>query len=209
MLEKDGRTINEHLQNIFANESWTRRQLSGKFRIVRREGDREVGRLIEHYSLDAILAVGYRVRVGTWDAVPPLGDGAVAGMSGQGFTMDDERLKNSTVAGSGVPDDLYELLGRIRNIRASERRMYLRVKEIFALAADYDPAQKGTVEFFKIIQNKLHLRRDRPDRRGVDRPPRRSRPAEHGPDDLEGRHGPQARRGHRQERPERKCEILY
>ena len=71
--------------------------------------------------------------------------------------MDDERLKNPPVEGSGVPDYFDELLERIRDIRASERRMYLRVKEIFALAADYDPAQKSTVEFFKIIQNKLHF----------------------------------------------------
>ena len=71
--------------------------------------------------------------------------------------MDDERLKNPPVEGTGVPDYFDELLERIRDIRASECRMYLRVKEIFALAADYDPAQKVTIEFFKIIQNKLHF----------------------------------------------------
>src|SRR5208282_5577977 len=65
--------------------------------------------------------------------------------------------RNPPVEGSGVPDYFDELLERIRDIRASERRMYLRVKEIFALAADYDAAQKSTVEFFKIIQNKLHF----------------------------------------------------
>lgn len=110
-----------------------------------------------HYSLSAILAVGYRVRSarGTqfrqW-ATERLGEYLL-----KGFTMDDERLKNPPVAGNGVPDHFDELLARIRDIRASERRMYLRVREIFAMAADYAPSQKDTTQFFRIIQNKLHF----------------------------------------------------
>src|SRR6185369_7366665 len=73
----------------------------------------------------------------------------------KGFTMDDERLKNPP--GPGVPDYFDELLARIRDIRASERRMYLRVREIFALAGDYDPRSHTTLEFFQTIQNRLHF----------------------------------------------------
>jgi hypothetical protein len=75
----------------------------------------------------------------------------------KGFVMDDERLKNPPVAGSSVPDYFDEMLARIRDIRASERRMYLRVKEIFAMAGDYDPSWGETTKFFSIIQNKLHF----------------------------------------------------
>jgi hypothetical protein len=75
----------------------------------------------------------------------------------KGFTMDDQRLKNPPVQGSGVANYFDELLERIRDIRASEKRVYLRVREIFALAGDYDPGKKGTLEFFQTIQNKLHF----------------------------------------------------
>jgi len=71
--------------------------------------------------------------------------------------MDDDRLKNPPVKGSAVPDYFDEMLARIRDIRASERRMYLRVKEIFAMAGDYDPSWNETTKFFSIIQNKLHF----------------------------------------------------
>jgi hypothetical protein len=75
----------------------------------------------------------------------------------KGFTLDDERLKNPPVGGSAVPDRFDELLERIRDIRASERRMYLRVREIFAMAADYAPTLPETTQFFRVIQNKLHF----------------------------------------------------
>ena len=75
----------------------------------------------------------------------------------KGFTMDDERLKNPPVDGSGVPDHFDELLERIRDIRASERRIYLRVREIFALAGDYEATRPETAVFFQTIQNKLHF----------------------------------------------------
>ncbi len=75
----------------------------------------------------------------------------------KGFTLDDERLKNPPVAGSTVPDRFEELLDRIRDIRASERRMYLRVRDIFSMAADYSPSLPETTQFFRFIQNKLHF----------------------------------------------------
>lgn len=155
LFQKDVRTINEHLINIFDEGELDREATIRKFRIVRREGSREVAREIEHYSLAAILAVGYRVRSqrGTqfrqW-ATARLGEYLL-----KGFVMDDERLKNPP--GPGVPDYFDELLERIRDIRASERRMYLRVRDILALAADYSPSDADTQRVFKVMQNKLHF----------------------------------------------------
>lgn len=120
------------------------------------EGRRKVSRKRKFYNLEAILAVGYRVRShrGTqfrrW-ATERLNEYLV-----KGFTMDDERLKNPPVAGSEAPDYFDEMLERIRDIRSSERRMYLRVRDIFAMAGDYDPTWLETTKFFRIIQNKLH-----------------------------------------------------
>jgi hypothetical protein len=157
LYKKDVRTINEHLQNLFEEGELDPGATIRKFRIVRREGQREVARLIEHYSLEAILAVGYRVRSPRGVQFRRWATERLSEYLVKGFTMDDERLKNPPVEGSGVPDYFDELLERIRDIRASERRMYLRVKEIFALAADYQPSAPECVKFFKIMQNKLHF----------------------------------------------------
>lgn len=121
------------------------------------EGQREVARLIEHYNLDAIIAVGYRVRSSQGTQFRRWATDRLREYLVKGFTMDDERLKNPPVEGSGIPDYFDELLERIRDIRASERRMHLRVKEIFALAADYHPSAKDNVKSFQTIQNKLHF----------------------------------------------------
>jgi hypothetical protein len=116
-----------------------------------------VSRQIEYYNLDAILAVGYRVRSPRGTQFRRWATERLREYLVKGFTMDDERLKNPPVQSSGVPDYFDELLERIRDIRASERRMYLRVREIFALAADYEANDKDTAKFFQIIQNKLHF----------------------------------------------------
>ena len=157
LFQKDVRTVNEHLQNIYEEAELDQAATIRKFRIVRREGKRDVAREIEHYSLDAILAVGYRVRSPRGTQFRRWATERLREYLVKGFVIDDDRLKNPPVEGSGVPDYFDELLERIRDIRASERRMYLRVKEIFALAGDYDPSRKDTVEFFKVIQNKLHF----------------------------------------------------
>jgi hypothetical protein len=150
-------TVNEHLRNIYEDGELNPEATIRKFRIVRREGKREVAREIEHYNLDAILAVGYRVRSPRGTQFRRWATERLREYLVKGFVLDDQRLKNPPVEGSGIPDYFDEMLERIRDIRASERRMYLRVKEIFALAGDYDPSQKATIEFFKIIQNKLHF----------------------------------------------------
>lgn len=156
LFGKDVRTINEHLQNIYEEGELSPERTIRKFRIVRLEGTRDVARVIEHYSLDAILAIGYRVRSPRGIQFRQWATERLREYLVKGFTMDDERLRNPPVAGSGVPDYFDELLGRIRDIRASERRMYLRVKEIFAMAADYVPSAPETGTFFAIMQNKLH-----------------------------------------------------
>lgn len=110
------------------------------------------------FNLDAIISVGYRVNSvrGTqfriW-ATQRLKEYLI-----KGFTMDDERLKNPPVGNSEAPDYFDEMLERIRDIRASERRMYLRVRETFSLAAEYRNGYKETTQFYSFIQDKLHLR---------------------------------------------------
>ena len=157
LFQKDVRTINEHLQNIYDDHELAPEATIRKFRIVRREGKREVSRFIEHYNLDAIIAIGYRVRSPRGTQFRRWATDRLREYLVKGFTMDDERLKNPPIPGSAVPDYFDELLERIRDIRASERRMYLRVREIFALAADYRTNDRDTTKFFQIIQNKLHF----------------------------------------------------
>lgn len=151
-------TVNEHLKGIYAEGELAEATIR-KSRIVRTEGRREVAREIEHYNLDAILAVGYRVRSHRGTQFRRWATARLSEYLVKGFTMDDERLKDPP--GKGHVDYFDELLERIRDIRASERRVYLRVREIIALAADYDPADKETHVIFQTIQNKLHFAADR------------------------------------------------
>lgn len=148
--------ISLHLKNIYDEGELNQEATTEEFSVVRKEGSRAVRRKMLFYNLDAVISVGYRVksliatRFRIW-ATERLKEYII-----KGFVMDDERLKNPPVAGSEVPDYFDEMLERIRDIRASERRMYLRVREIFKLAADYEPSLSETTKFFSIIQNKLH-----------------------------------------------------
>src|ERR1017187_1338887 len=149
--------ISMHVKNVFDEGELQTGATGQDFLTVRQEGGRQVQRKLAHYNLDMVISVGYRVksliatRFRIW-ATHQLKEYIV-----KGFVMDDERLKNPPVAGSSVPDHFADLLARIRDIRASERRMYLRVREIFAMAADYEPSLPETNQFFSIIQNKLHF----------------------------------------------------
>jgi hypothetical protein len=149
--------ISLHLKNIYEERELDLATTAEDFSVVRQEGARQVRRTLTFYNLDAVISVGYRVksliatRFRIW-ATRQLREFLV-----KGFVMDDERLKNPPVKGSAVPDYFDELLARIRDIRASERRMYLRVKEIFAMAADYEPSWSETSKSFSIMQNKLHF----------------------------------------------------
>ncbi|MGP9768669.1 virulence RhuM family protein [Halomonas sp. AOP13-D3-9] len=108
------------------------------------------------YALPMVIAVGYRVRSPRGTQFRKWATRTLAEYITKGFVMDDERLKSPPVGHSTAPDYFDEMLERIRDIRASERRVYLRIREIFALAADYEPSLKETTKFFQTIQNKLH-----------------------------------------------------
>ncbi len=157
LFQTSPQNITLHLKALYSEGEISPEVTCKNYLQVRPEGERQVRRSVKFYNLDAILAVGYRVRSlrGTqfrrW-ATERLREYLV-----KGFTLDDERLENPPVAGSAVPDRFDELLERIRDIRASERRMYLRVREIFAMAADYSPTLPETTQFFRFIQNKLHF----------------------------------------------------
>jgi len=142
--------ITIHLKNIFEEDELDEASTCKDYLQVQTEGKREVKRNLRHYNLEAILAVGYRVRSlrGTqfrkW-ATDRLNEYLV-----KGFVMNDERLKDP-----GKWDYFDELLERIRDIRASEKRFYQKVKDIYALSADYDPKSNSAHLFFKKVQNKM------------------------------------------------------
>ena len=146
--------INLHLKAIYAEGELTEAATIKSYLIVRPEGPRQVSREVLHYSLPAILAVGFRVRShrGTqfrqW-ALLRLNEYLV-----KGFTMDDERLKNPP--GKGQKDYFDEQLERIRDIRSSERRFYQKVLDIYATSVDYAPDTEMSQQFFAAVQNKMH-----------------------------------------------------
>ncbi len=154
IFDRDKSVISKHIANIFEEGELDLSRTVAKFATVQREGTREVERLIEYYNLEMIIAVGYRVKSprGTqfriW-ATKKLNEFLV-----KGFVMDDERLKNATNIGSDYFD---EMLERIKDIRSSEKRFYQKIKDIYKLAVDYDPKSGESLEFFKIVQNKLHF----------------------------------------------------
>ncbi len=142
LFQTTQQNISQHIRNIFEEGELTPEATHKKFLSVRREASRDVRRELDFYNLDMIISVGYRVksliatRFRIW-ATQQLKEYII-----KGFVMNDERLKNPPVKGSAVPDYFDEMLARIRDIRASERRMYLRVREIFAMAADYEDRQR-------------------------------------------------------------------
>ena len=147
-------TVNEHLKGIYAEEELAAGATIRKFRIVRLEGSREVAREIEHYNLEAILAVGFRVRSHRGTQFRQWATGRLGEYLVKGFTMDDERLKNPP--GKGQKDYFDELLERIRDIRSSERRFYQKVLDIYATSVDYTPDAEQSHRFFAAVQNKMH-----------------------------------------------------
>jgi hypothetical protein len=147
-------TINYHLKEIYKSEELHKEATIRNFRIVQTEGQRKVEREVEFYNLDAIIAVGYRVnsleatRFRIW-ATQTLREYII-----KGFIINDERLKQGKNFGRDYFD---ELLERIREIRASERRFYQKITDIYAQCSiDYDPQSKLTERFYKTVQNKLH-----------------------------------------------------
>ena len=151
LFQKDVRTINEHIANIYDEGELMSGATIRKFRIVQSEGTRQVAREIDHYNLDVIISVGYRVKSlrGTqfriW-ATQRLREYII-----KGFALDDDRLKKA--GGLGYFD---ELLARIRDIRSSEKIFWRKVLDIFATSIDYTPEAEVSRQFFAAVQNKMH-----------------------------------------------------
>ena len=155
LFQTTAQNVTLHLKAIFAEGELVEVATCKDYLQVRREGLRDVSRILRHYSLPAILAVGYRVRSPRGTQFRQWATARLSEYLVKGFTMDDERLKS--LPGKGYTDYFDELLERIRDIRASERRVYLRVREILALAADYSPSEPETRAFFQTVQSKLHF----------------------------------------------------
>jgi len=147
-------TVNYHLKAIFAEGELQPEATIRRYRIVQTEGSRQISREIEHYNLDAILAVGFRVRSHRGTQFRQWATARLSEYLVKGFTMDDERLKNPP--GKGQKDYFDELLERIRDIRSSERRFYQKVLDIYATSVDYTPDTKRSQQFFATVQNKMH-----------------------------------------------------
>ncbi len=152
----DVRTINEHIKNIFKSGELDEISTIRKIRIVQREGEREIEREVAFYNLDAIIAIGYRVNSRRATQFRMWATKVLKEYIVKGFVIDDERLKQGE---RFFGEDYFkELIERVRSIRASERRIYQQITDIFAeCSIDYDPHSDTTKEFFATIQNKFHF----------------------------------------------------
>jgi hypothetical protein len=140
-----------HLKNLYEDGELSREATTEESSVVQMEGSREVQRTLTLYNLDAILAVGYRVRSPRGVQFRRWASTILKEYLLKGFAMDDERLKNP----DGRPDYFDEMLARIRDIRASEKRFYQKVRDLFALSSDYDKTDNTTQAFFATVQNLL------------------------------------------------------
>lgn len=146
--------INQHLKKIYEDSELEQDATIKKYLIVQKEGSREVSRNIDHYNLQAIIAVGFKVNNERAVQFRKWANAIVKDYTIQGWVMDDERLKNG---GSVLTEKYFEhLLERIREIRLSERKFYQKITDIYATALDYDKTSKTTKQFFANVQNKLH-----------------------------------------------------
>lgn len=145
-------SVSEHISNIYKDGELDEVSTVRKFRTVQTEGNRQVTRDRDFYNLDMILAVGYRVHSNVGIHFRRWASGILTEYMKKGFVLNDERLRNPKEFGADYFD---ELLERIRDIRASEKRLYRKVKDIFALSVDYDSKSEIAQNFFKSVQNKL------------------------------------------------------
>lgn len=151
LFGKGRSTVAEHILNVFKEAELDEKATCRKFRQVRLEGSRTVEREVEHYNLDVIISVGYRVKSIRGTQFRQWATKRLNEYIRKGFTMDDERLKN--LGGGGY---WKELLQRIRDIRSSEKVFYRQVLDIYATSIYYDPKAEVSVAFFKKVQNKIH-----------------------------------------------------
>jgi hypothetical protein len=154
LFDVDLRTINEHLKNIFESGELEESSTIRKFRIVQKEGKRNVSRNVSFYNLDAIIATGYRVNSKKATQFRIWATNTLREFITKGFVLDDDLLKNGTRFGKDYFD---ELLERIKEIRASERRFYQKITDIYAQCSyDYKNDAEITKTFYATVQNKLH-----------------------------------------------------
>jgi hypothetical protein len=146
-------TINEHIKSIVSDQEVDSEATIRKYRMVQTEGSRDVSRMVEHYALDVIIAVGYRVRSTRGTDFCRWATAQLRDLVTKGFVLDDERIKEGRTLGADYFD---ELLERIRDIRASERLFHEKVAAIYATSIDYDPKSELSRSFFAVVQNKLH-----------------------------------------------------
>ena len=143
--------ISLHIKNIFDEEELDINSTVKEFLTVQKEGNRKVERKVKYYNLDMIISLGYRIKSKIATNFRRWATERLKEYMIKGFTMDDERLK-----GNGDGNYWKELLARIKDIRSSEKVMYRQVLDLYATAVDYNPKDEKSIEFFKIVQNKLH-----------------------------------------------------
>ena len=141
----------DHIKNIYEEDELDENSTCRKFRQVRMEGNRQVTRELPFYNLDMIISLGYRVKSSTATHFRKWATQRLKEYIIKGFTIDDERLK-----GNGGGNYWKELLDRIRDIRSSEKVLYRQVLDLYATSVDYNPKSDESIQFFKIVQNKLH-----------------------------------------------------
>lgn len=141
----------DHIKNIYEEDELDVNSTCRKFRQVRMEGNRQVTRELPFYNLDMIISLGYRVKSSTATHFRKWATQRLKEYIIKGFTIDDERLK-----GNGGGNYWKELLDRIRDIRSSEKVLYRQVLDLYATSVDYNPKSDESIQFFKIVQNKLH-----------------------------------------------------
>ena len=155
LYDVDVRTINDHIRKVFDDSELTEEATIRNFRIVQTEGSREVSRDVKHYSLQMIIAVGFKVNNDRAVQFRKWSNAIVKDYTIQGWVMDEERLKRG---GTILTQEYFEKqLEKIREIRLSERRFYQKITDIYATSLDYDKTAKTTKEFFAKVQNKLHF----------------------------------------------------
>jgi hypothetical protein len=153
LFQTTPQNITLHLQSIYDEGEVSETATCKEYLQVRSEGTRQVRRSLKHYNLDAILAVGYRVRSARGTAFRQWATARLSELLVKGFTLDDERIKAGRTIGSDYFD---ELLWRIREIRASERLFYQKITDIYATSIDYQADAELTKLFFQTVQNKMH-----------------------------------------------------
>jgi hypothetical protein len=153
LFDTTPQNVTQHLRNIYEERELDPGATCKKFLQVQREGGREVSRLVDHYNLDAILAVGYRVRSIRGTQFRQWATTQLRELLVKGFVLDDVRLKEGPNA---FGDYFEELLEKIRDIRASERRFYQKITDIYATSQDYDAKAEITQTFYATVQNTLH-----------------------------------------------------